>query len=57
VLLDINLPDGSRPDALREIEKRRPQAGVIMAAWRRLRLHQQAGQFPLAGEERLNTLR
>jgi DNA-binding response OmpR family regulator len=57
VLLDINLPDGSRLDALREIKKRWPQAVVVMPAWRRLRLHQQAGQLPLAGEERLNTLR
>ena len=30
VLLDINLPDGSGLDALREIKKRQPQAVVIM---------------------------
>src|SRR5262245_20944826 len=30
VLLDINLPDGSGLDALREIQKRQPQAVVIM---------------------------
>ena len=30
VLLDINLPDGSGLDALREIKKREPQAVVIM---------------------------
>ncbi|MBO0861179.1 MAG: sigma-54-dependent Fis family transcriptional regulator [Chloracidobacterium sp.] len=30
VLLDINLPDGSGLDALREIKKRHPQAVVIM---------------------------
>src|SRR5262249_46880976 len=30
VLLDINLPDVSRLDLLREIKRRRPQAAVIM---------------------------
>src|SRR5215470_17325392 len=30
VLLDINLPDGSGLDALREIKKRQPQSVVIM---------------------------
>src|SRR5262245_66663638 len=30
VLLDINLPDGSGLDLLREIKRRRPQAVVIM---------------------------
>ena len=57
VLLDINLPDGSGLDVLREIKGRRPEAVVIMitanvliddtlAALRggRLRLHRQADQ-------------